>query len=212
MATPLSPDRIVDAALAMADRDGLEGVSMRRLGVELGVDPMAVYHHVRDKQALLALMVDRVVTGIEPARDAPWQEALRTTLLRARARMLQHPWAASVLSAGIEPTPAIMRHIDAVLGILRDGGLDIGLAHHALHVLGSRILGFGQDLFDDAAQDRPAEAARLAQARAWQPTLPNIAELALAADHEGGLGGCDDDAEFAFAIDLIIDGLAARRR
>lgn len=212
MAEPLSPDRIVDAAIRMADRDGLGNLSMRRLGAELGVDPMAVYHHVPDKSALLALMVDRVVGRIEPVREGEWTDALRGTLLRSRERMLQHPWAARVLAGGIEPTPAVLRHVDAVLGILRRGGLSVSVAHHALHVLGSRILGFGQDLFDDAAEPRPDEETRRAQAEAWRPELPNIAELALAADHDGGLGGCDDDAEFAFALDLIIDGLAARMR
>ncbi|MFT4285959.1 MAG: TetR/AcrR family transcriptional regulator C-terminal domain-containing protein [Protaetiibacter sp.] len=211
MAARLSPDRIVDAAVALADRDGIDGVSMRRLGAELGVDPMSIYHHVRDKDRLRALMVDRVVAGISPHREGEWADALRTTLLDARAAMLRHPWAASVLASGIEPTPAVISHVDAIVGIMRGGGLSVALAHHALHVLGSRILGFGQDLFDDAAEPRPDATAREAQAAAWEGALPNLAELARAADHEGGLGGCDDDVEFTFALDLIIDGLAARR-
>ena len=211
MAAPLTPERIVDAAIAMADRDGLDGLSMRRLGAELGVDPMSIYHHVRDKDRLLALMIDRVVTDIHPVRDGEWTDALRRTLLGARGTMLRHPWAAKVLADGVEPTPAVIGHVDAVVGILRGGGLSISLAHHALHVLGSRILGFSQDLFDDAAEPRPDAAAREAQALAWADTLPHIAELARAADHDGGLGGCDDDDEFAFALDLIIDGLASRR-
>ncbi|QTE30493.1 TetR/AcrR family transcriptional regulator [Pengzhenrongella sicca] len=210
MPAPLSPERIVDAAIALADREGLEGLSMRKLGVDLGVDPMSVYHHVADKSALLALMVDRVVGQVEPVRVGGWAEALRGTILGARATMLRHPWAAKVLAAGTEATPAIIGYVDAILGILRGGGLTVGLAHHALHVLGSRILGFSQDLFDDAAEPRPDLAARAALAARWAQTLPNVAELALAADHDGGLGGCDDDAEFAFALDLIIEGLALR--
>lgn len=210
MAAPLTPERIVETAIAMADRDGLDGLSMRRLGAELGVDPMSAYHHVRDKDRLLALMLDAVVAGIRPVRDGEWTDALRGTLLEARSTMLRHPWAAKVLAAGVEPTPAVIAHVDAVVGIMRAGGLSLSLAHHALHVLGSRILGFSQDLFDDAAEPRPDAAAREAQALAWADTLPHIAELARAADHDGGLGGCDDDEEFAFAIDLIIDGLARR--
>lgn len=211
MAAPLTPDRIVDTAITVADRDGLDGLSMRRLGAELGVDPMSIYHHVRDKDRLRALMIERIVAGIQPVREGEWTDALRRTLLAARATMLQHPWAAKVLADGVEPTPAVITHVDTVVGILRGGGLSVGLAHHALHVLGSRILGFSQDLFDDAADPRPDAAAREAQALAWADTLPHIAELARAADHDGGLGGCDDDEEFAFALDLIIDGLARRR-
>ncbi len=211
MAAPLSPERIVDTAIAMADRDGLDGLSMRKLGLELGVDPMSVYHHVVDKGTLLALMVDRVVAQIAPVRQGPWSEALRGTILAARATMLHHPWAAKVLAGGTDATPAIIGHVDTILGILRGGGLSVGLAHHALHVLGSRILGFSQDLFDDAAEPRPDPAARAAQASVWAETLPNVAELALAADHDGGLGGCDDDAEFLFALNLIIEGLDRRR-
>jgi len=211
MATPLSVERIVDTAISMADRDGLEGLSMRRLGAELGVDPMSVYHHVRDKEALLALMVDRVVGRLSPTREGPWADALRATILEARATMLEHPWTAKALAEGAEATPAIIGHVDAILGILRGGGLSVALAHHALHLLGSRILGFSQDLFDDSAEPRPDAAAREAQAAAWAPTLPHVAELASTADHEGGLGGCDDDAEFLFALELIIEGLERRR-
>lgn len=210
MAAPLSSERIVDTAIAMADRDGLEGLSMRRLGSELGVDPMSVYHHVRDKDALLALMVDHVVSRLEPVTAGDWTHALRATILDARATMLRHPWAARVLADGIDAGPATIRHVDAILGIMRSGGASLGLAHHALHVLGSRILGFSQDLFDDAAEPRPDPAARAAMADAWAATLPNVAELARAADHEGGLGGCDDDTEFEFALDLIVEGLARR--
>src|SRR5690349_22979252 len=98
MAAPLTPERIVETAIAMAGRDGLDGLSMRRLGAELGVDPMSAYHHVRDKDRLLALMIDAVVAGIRPVRDGEWTDALRGTLLAARSTMLSHPWAAKVLA------------------------------------------------------------------------------------------------------------------
>ena len=96
--------------------------------------------------------------------------------------------------------------MEAVLAILRGGGFSLALAHHAMHVLGSRILGFTQDLFDDSAADgSPPDMA--AVARELAHAYPNLGELALAVSHEGGLGGCDDDVEFALGLDLILDGL-----
>jgi len=210
-AARLSRSRIVDAAIALADRDGLDGLSMRKLGQQLGVDPMAVYHHVRDKNELLAEMVDRVIATITVERSGTWDDALQATIQSARRTMLDHPWTVRVIEDQRAPTPAGLRYLDAVLGILRDGGFSVALCHHALHVLGSRILGFSQDLYDDSPDDpRPTPAAAAAQAREWASALPHLAELASSVSHQGGLGGCDDDAEFAFALDLIIEGLAQR--
>lgn len=208
------------AGIALADRDGLDGLSMRRLAQELGVNPMSLYHHLRDKDALLDAMLDAVVAGIEPGGPAAaedgegprWTDELRALVLAARRQVLAHPWAVQVLQQRETPTPAALRHVDRVLGILRRGGCSVELGHHALHLLGSRILGFSQDLFDDrsAAQADPAVLA--AQVAAWSSTHPHVAELAAAATHEGGLGGCDDDLEFGFGLDLLLDGLERHRR
>jgi AcrR family transcriptional regulator len=207
----LTRDRIVAAATDLADRDGIDGLSMRRLGQALGVDPMSLYNHVRDKDDLLDAMADHAVAGIEPAPgEGPWVDRLRATILSARRTMLRHPWAPRVIEQRPQPGPAMLRYYDTVLGILLEGGLSMDLAHHALHTLGSRVIGFSQDLFDDrsdAARD-PAAAALLATQLA--DSHPYVARLAGAVGHEGGLGGCDDDTEFAFALDLIIDGLARR--
>ena len=204
--------RIVETATLIADRDGLAKLSMRRLGQELGVDPMSVYNHVRDKQELTAAMVDAVVAAIEPLPSSGgWSLELRSLILAARGRMLLHPWAARVIDDGGGPTPATLEHIDRVLGILHRGGFSIELAHHTLHVLGSRVLGFSQDLFDDSVDDDvPAELLER-QYSAWETTHPYVAELARAATHDGALGGCDDDAEFLFALDLMLEGLERRR-
>ena len=212
----LSRDAIVAAGIALADAEGLESLSMRRLATALGVNPMSLYHHVRDKDALLDAMLDAVVAGIEAddaplARPSDWTARLRDLVLAARSAMLGHPWAVQVLQQRDVPTPATLRHVDRVLGLLRGGGCSVDLAHHALHLLGSRVLGFSQDLFDDKAGDADP-AVRAAQAGAWAATLPHVAELAVAATHDGGLGGCDDDAEFAFALDVVLEGLERRRR
>ncbi|WP_433295895.1 TetR/AcrR family transcriptional regulator C-terminal domain-containing protein [Actinoplanes sp. CA-030573] len=204
----LSRAGIIAAAVELADRDGLAGLSMRRLAQELEVDPMSIYYHVRDKDALLAGMADAVVAGIEvPETGGPWAERLRALIMAARATMLRHPWAARVIEGRDTPTPAAMMHLERVLAILRAGGCSVGLAHHALHLLGSRILGFSQDLFDDNPDTSPSPEA----VAAWAETMPHIVELATAVTHEGALGGCDDDGEFAFALDLLLEGLEKRR-
>ncbi|WP_198950739.1 TetR/AcrR family transcriptional regulator [Kineosporia sp. A_224] len=210
----LNRDAILAAAIALADRDGLEGLSMRRLGEELGVNPMSVYHHVEDKDALLGGMVESVVAGIAtaPVGDVPWTEELRALVLAARRTVLGHPWAVDVLRQQETPSPAVLRHIDRVLGALRRGGCSVRLAHHALHVLGSRVLGFSQDLFDDSPAVPGDPAALAARYAGWATAYPYVVELAAVVSHEGGLGGCDDDEEFGFALDLLLDGLERRRR
>jgi AcrR family transcriptional regulator len=206
----LSRERIVAAAIGLADAEGIGAVSMRRLGQELGVDPMSLYRHVGGKDELLGAMTDAVVARIEPVTDAGgWQASARATMLAARATMLRHPWTAEVIKARPEPTPAELRHLDTLLGILRDGGFGIELTHHAIHVLGSRVLGFSQDLYDDSGDTPPEDVAALA--RALEATHPRLAELAVAVTHDGALGGCDDDDEFVFSLDLMLEGLDRRR-
>ena len=195
----------------MADEDGLEAVSMRRLGQRLAVDPMSLYHHVGDKDDLLDAMADMVIAGIDLPDPGPsWPATLRVTIMAARTTMLRHPWAATVLARHRDPGPATLTYMDRIMGILRDGGVSLELTHHALHLLGSRVLGFSQDLFVDRSDARPDPAAAAAMAAAFAATHPYVAEMALGVTHEGGLGGCDDDVEFAFALEVLLDGLARR--
>jgi hypothetical protein len=108
-------------------------------------------------------------------------------------------------------TPALLRYIETVIGICRRGGFSLDLTHHAMHVLGSRVLGVTQDLFEDTSQlDAGPEVAAI-MAREMAAQFPYIAELAMAVSHEGGLDGCDDEVEFAFGLDLILDGLEQLR-
>jgi len=203
----LSREGIVAAAIELADRDGLDGLSMRRLAQHLGVDAMSIYYHVPDKDTLLGEMADAVAAAIPDApRDGEWTQRLRASIMEARRIMLRHPWAVRVFEGRATPSPAVLHHIERVLAVMRGGGCSVDLSHHALHLLGSRILGFSQDLFDDSSgAEPPPEAA------AWAETMPHIAELAAAVTHGGALGGCDDDSEFAFALDLLLDGLERRR-
>lgn len=205
---PLTKELVLRTAVDLADSGGTEAVSMRKLGQALGVDAMSLYHHVQNKDDVLDGIVDVVVGEIDiPLTDTDWKTAMRRLVSSARTVMLRHPWAPRVIESRTDPSPATMRYMEAALAILRGGGFSLDLAHHAMHVLGSRVLGFNQDLFDDSDMSRisPEQAALLA--REMADDYPYIAELAVAVTHDGGLGGCDDDVEFAFGLDLILEGL-----
>ena len=209
--TPLSKERVLRAAVELADKGGIESLSMRKLAQELGVEAMSLYNHVSNKEDILDGVVDVVVSEIEvPRNGSDWKSSLRQTVLAARQVLLRHRWAPRVIETRRNPSPATFAYFDAVLGILRRGGFSLDAAHHALHVMGSRVLGFTQELFndsDDLAAD-PQAAAALAQ---MADKYPYIIEMAMAVTHGEGLGGCDDDVEFAIALDLILDGLEKMR-
>ena len=209
--TPLSRDRVLTVAVAVADRDGIEGLSMRRLGQELGVDAMALYRHVQSKDDLLDGILEMVVGEIDRTRsDGTWKHALREQVIAARRVMLRHPWARRVLEERGTAGVAIIGYVESILAILLDGGYTLDLAHHTLHVMGSRIFGFSQDLFDDSGRSDPSPEAAANLAQVMAERYPRVTALAGSVSHEGVLGRCDDDFEFAFGLDLILDGLERR--
>jgi AcrR family transcriptional regulator len=206
----LTREQVVMAAVELADRDGIGSISMRRLAQELGVEAMSLYTHVRSKDDLLDGMVDAVISMIPADADADadaadWRTSLRRMALGARSVMLRHPWAPGTVETRTALGPAGIAYANAVLGILREGGFSIAQAHHALHILGSRVLGFAQAVFDDSADPDPEAAASLPDE--FAAAFPYAAEMALAVTHGGALGPCDDDGEFEFALDFILDGL-----
>ena len=204
--TPLSKERVLLAAVDLADRDGIEALSMRKLGQELGVDAMALYRHVQNKDDMLDGIVEVITAEIDrPAVTDGWKAAIRAQSMAARRVMLRHPWARRVFEDRPKGGPVFLAYIESVLATLRDGGFSVELAHHVLHVMGSRIFGFNQDLLEDKAPPPPPQQAAL-MLRALAP-YPRIIELAQNVSHDGVLGPCDDDVEFAFGLDLILDGL-----
>jgi len=210
---PLTKARVLEGAVRLADTAGIESLSMRKLGESLGVEGMALYRHVRNKEAILDGVVDAVIAEVSaPSPTADWRRAMRELALAARAVMLNHPWAPALIVSRPEVGMSAIGHFDRVLAILESGGFAIDLAHHALHVLGSRVFGFNQELFNDTADARTDPDTAAAIANELAATYPSVGRLALAASHEGGLGGCDDDFEFAFGLDLILDGLERARR
>jgi AcrR family transcriptional regulator len=204
--TPLTRERVLEAAVQLADHEGIDAVSMRRLAQELGVEAMSLYTHVESKDDLLNGMVEAVVGEIPISADASdWKSALRSQIFGARQVLLRHPWAPAVIEGRSAPGPTMLRYYDVVMGTLREGGFTLELTHHAIHMLGSRMLGFTQDLFDDSPDQTQEQTAQLAEQLG--DAFPYVVEMALAASHSGSLGGCDDDVEFELGLDVILDGL-----
>ena len=210
---PLSRERVLRAAVALADGHGVEAISMRRIAQELGVVPMALYKHVANKDELLDGMVDVVVGEIDPpAGGTDWKAAIRRRVLSARGALRRHPWASRVIESRTDPTPLVMAYMDSMIGMFRAGGFSIDLTHHAMHAMGSRLLGFTQELFDDSAEVGPGMAPELLRELAGR--YPNITELVAAITHDQAsvVGqGCDDQFEFEFALDLMLAGLERLR-
>ncbi len=205
---PLSRDRVLRAAVARADKAGIESLSMRRLAEELGVVPMALYKHMANKEELLDGMIDVVVGEIDPpVAGAGWKSAVRQRILSARRALLRHPWASQVMESKQNPTPLVLAYMDTMIGLFRAGGFSVNLTHHVMHTIGSRVLGFSQELFNDSSTIDPEVAA--AMMRELGPKFPNVLAIATAASHEEAsvVGpGCDDQYEFEFALDLLLDG------
>ena len=210
----LSRDRVLRAAIVVADDAGIESLSMRRLAQELGVVPMALYKHVANKEELLDGMVDVVVGEIDPpVRGTDWKSAVRQRILSARRALLRHPWASRVLESRTNPTPLVLGYMDSMIGMFRAGGFSVDLTHHVMHTLGSRIYGFTQELFEDSPSVDPATQATMPPEMARR--YPYITELVTAVYHDEASvvgSGCDDQFEFEFALDLLLDGIERLRR
>jgi AcrR family transcriptional regulator len=221
---PLSRDRVLRAAVRVADEGGLESLTMRRVAEELGAEAMSLYYHVAKKEDILDGLVDVIAGEIndvvarlaEPSGATGWETAIRRRILSAREVFLRHPWAPGVFEDRAAASPAVLRYYDGLVGLMRDGGFSYDLAHHALHALGSRALGFSQEPF--APGDGPgggADAAAPPDAERLAAQFPNLAGMLAEIVHDdpdSTLGWCDDQAEFEFGLDLILDGLDGMRQ
>jgi len=213
----LNRDRVLQAAVGLADQVGIEALSMRRLAEELGVVPMALYKHVANKDELLDGMVEVIVAEIDPpAQGAEWKTAVRLRVLSARQMLLRHPWARSVLESRTTHTPTVLDYLESTIGMFLAGGFSADLTHHVMHALGSRMWGFTQELFDASADPArpPADPAmQAAQIQAMAERYPQILQISSAAAHDDSVvaHGCDDRFEFEFALDLLLDGFERLR-
>ena len=239
---PLDRTQVVEAAIRLADEDGIEPPSMRRLADALGVTPMALYKHVANREQLIDAMVDHVVAEIdvEPApsaatraagadpllrearvvasppsmdaersraTDADWSRVVRSRIMSARAALTRHPWAQTAIETRTSASPVVLAHMDALMAAMFAGGLSADLVHHGMHALSTRMWGFNRDVLPTpAVPDDPAERARAYET--FADDYPAIVQMATQAHRTGP--ECDADAEFAFALDLLLDGIERR--
>jgi AcrR family transcriptional regulator len=203
----LSRDRVLRAAIALADTGGIESLTMRKLGVELGVEAMSLYRHVANKDDLLDGMIDGVFGEIDlPTGRTDWRTAMRRRAISARTVMSRHPWATGLMDSRTTPGPATLRHHDAVIGTLRTAGFSIEMAAHAFSALDSYIYGFAlQETslpFDTAEQT--AQVAQMIMAQLSSDEYPHLTEMTIEHVLQPGY---DYGNEFEFGLDLILDGL-----
>ncbi len=204
---PMSRERVLDAAIRLADRGGIGALSMRKLAQELGVEAMTLYYHVANKGAILDGILNMVVAEIElPPVDAGWKDAIRRSAISAHAVLQRHPWAAALMLAPNRVSTARLRHMDAVLGTLRRAGFSAEMTDHAYHALDSHIMGFtlyvvGMDIGGDAELEAMATDFLATLDRDELPHLADHVEQHLRPRSP------DDEGDFAFGLDLILDGL-----
>jgi len=209
---PLSPERVLRAGVAFADENGIASLSMRKLGETLGVEAMSLYNHVANKDDLLDGMVDLVFGEIGlPAGGPDWKSAMRERAESARQALGRHPWAIALMSTRTSPGPATLRHHNAVLGSLREAGFSIELAAHAFSALDSYIYGFALQeatLPLGDTEEETAEVARMMMAQLPADEYPHLTELTVEHILQPGY---DYGDEFAFGLEMILDGLGRAR-
>jgi AcrR family transcriptional regulator len=204
---PLSRERVLRAAVALAGAGGIEALTMRRLGEELGVEAMSLYKHVANKDDLLDGMVDVVFGEIElPSQDDDWRTAMRDRAMSVRGALTRHPWATPLMQSRSRPGPATLRHHDAVIGTLRAAGFPIALVAHAFSALDSYIYGFAlqQRALPFETGEETAELAESIMASFPADDYPHLVELTVQHVLQPGY---DYGDEFEFGLDLLLDGL-----
>ncbi len=232
---PLSRERVLDAALLVADQDGIGTLTMRRVADELDCEAMSLYYYVKDKAGLLsaltAMIVDEVIAetlddgpaeagtpergGTSDARPTPanaadWRATIRNRCLGARRVMLRHPWAPPLVATEADIPPRTMIIFEALVATMIQAGFDFETAHSAIHSLGSMIMGFTQEIFEPGSADEGTTADEMAELAA---AFPYLSALAMTQPHDqtDSLSLCDTKAEFEFTLNLILDGLEHHR-
>lgn len=203
----LSRERVVRAAIGLADASGIESLTMRKLGVELGVEAMSLYNHVANKVDLLDGMIDEVFGEIDlPVGGTGWKAAMRQRAISVRAVLSRHRWASGLMESRTAPGPATLRHHDAVIGVLRRAGFSVPMAAHAFALMDSYVYGFAMQEtslpFDD--EEESAGLAQMIMARFAAGEYPHLTELTVEHVLKPGY---DYGDEFEFGLDLILDGL-----
>ncbi|HEX6580888.1 MAG TPA: TetR/AcrR family transcriptional regulator [Actinomycetota bacterium] len=208
---PLSKERIVQAAVALADAGGFDSLSMRSLAQDLSTAPMSLYRHFANKEGLLDGMID-VVFGqmYSPAIRGAWKTELRRRGMAAREALRRHPWAVGLMETRMNPGPASAEHHNAVMGCLREGGFPFRDAVHAYNVLDAYMYGFAlqEKTIPFVTAEQSAQMAEITVGERGSE-YPYLAEVV----HEFATsGGYDYAEEFEFGLDLVLDGLERLKR
>jgi AcrR family transcriptional regulator len=207
--TPLNRERVLGAAIALADQGGFESLTMRNLAKELGVEAMSLYNHVANKDDLLDGMIDLVFGEIElPPTDVDWKTAMRKRAVSTREALNRHRWAIGLMEGRSSHGPANLSLHNAVLGCLRAAGFSMEMTVHAYSVQDSYIYGFAlqeRDMSSESADDFAAEAQR--QMHEYQAVLADYPHLVEVVGGYVAEAGYDYATEFLFGLDLILDGL-----
>ena len=208
MRVPLSRDRVLSAAVALADAGGAGSLTIRSLADKLGVKPMSVYHYVANKEEILDAIVDLVFAEIElPRAGGDWRAEMRRRAVSARQVLRRHPWAIALLQSRTSPGPATLRHHDAFIGTLRGAGFPVAMTAHALAVIDSYVYGFAltESALPIHGPEPVAEIAGSMMRQYPADAYPHLAEFTTGHVIQPGY---DFGDEFPFGLDLILDGLA----
>ena len=204
---PLSRGRVLRAALALVDRGGMESLTMRRLGQELGVEAMALYRHVASKDDIVDGMVDLVFSEIDlPPIEANWKTAMRKRANSVREALSRHRWAIGLMESRSNPGPANLRHHDAVIGNLRVAGFEMAMAAHAYSLLDSYVYGFAQTQMNLPFESSQG-VAEVAQGMLQPFPINAYPNLAAFISEHAMRPGYDYGDEFEWGLDVILDGL-----
>jgi AcrR family transcriptional regulator len=208
---PLSRDRALQVAVALADAGGIESLSMRKLARKLGVEAMSLYYHVKSKEDILDGMVDIVFSEVElPSAGAAWKTAMRDRAESTRRVLARHPWAISLMDSRSTPGTATLKHLDSVIACLRADGFSIAMAAHAMSLLDSYVRGFAQQEaslpFDESGDIGAATESIMEQQHMLAGAFPHLAEMAVKHVLQPGYAYGN---EFEFGLRVILDGIEA---
>ena len=204
----LNRERVLAVAIDLADRVGLDSLTMRRLGEELGVEAMSIYSHVANKEDLLNAMVDAIFAEIElPSHSDDWKTAMRKRSVSFRNALSRHPWATSLKDSGTNPGPATLRHLDRTLGTLRNGGFSLAMTAHSISAIDSYVYGFAmqEKSLPFKTEEETAIMAQIMLAQLATAEYPYLAELTAKHVLQPGYNYAN---EFEFGLDLMLDALA----
>lgn len=203
---PLTRDRVLRAALELADEGGTAALTMQRIGRRLGVEAMSLYRHVRNKDDILDGIVDLVFAEIEPPADrSDWRTVLRAQAISTRAALRRHPWAITLMESRLTPGPANLRTHEDTITVLLEAGCSAVMATRAYNLLDSYVYGFAlQEVnFPFGSAEELAAMSDEILARLQADEYPNSARVA----RELLTSGFDYADEFEFGLDLILDAI-----